>query len=116
MWEDVLGEVLGGGEGAQLKSGNDKCSKHGIDPARKRFAYHSLDRVITITQREREVLELIVTGLTVKKAAIAMGLSPRTAEFYVKTLRYKFKCASKRDLIEFVVHHHVLEQLVVSYF
>jgi DNA-binding CsgD family transcriptional regulator len=115
LWDDVLNDVKGDSVFSQLNA-IDQAGFVDFHPDRKRFSYQLPDRVITITLRERETLEFIVTGLTVRQTALKMSLSHRTVEFYVKTLRYKFKCASKRDLICFVLQKKVLDALVVSYY
>ena len=66
---------------------------------------------IMLTSRERDTLKLIMKGLTVPQAASELGISSRTAEYYVRSLRYKFKASSKKVLLSIASEHKVLDQL-----
>ena len=59
--------------------------------ARERFA--------TLSERERDVLALIVAGLTNKEAGRALGLSPRTVETHRANLFEKLAAPSLAHLI-----------------
>ncbi len=109
QWDDVIDGVSDGLD----------CSTFAVadfSKLRQRYSFNYSGDVVTITIRERETLALIVTGLTVPQAAAKMGLSTRTVEFYVKNLRFKLKCNSKRDLIEFAEDNSVLHSLAVCYY
>jgi DNA-binding CsgD family transcriptional regulator len=108
-WDDVIGSV----NGHDVNVGRPAlpCAK-----VRQRYSYKQQDEEVTITLRERETLALIITGLTVPQAAAELGLSTRTVEFYVKNLRFKLHCRSKRELIAFAKQYDVLQQLSISYY
>lgn len=53
----------------------------------------------TLSPREREVAGLLVAGNTSKMIAVKVGLSPRTVEFYRRSLMQKFSATSFSDLL-----------------
>lgn len=61
------------------------------DAARARYA--------ALSEREREVLGLIVAGLTNKEIARALGLSPRTVETHRANLFGKLACESLAQMV-----------------
>ena len=66
---------------------------------------------VYFTKREAETFFWMVQGNTIAKAAAIMDLSPRTVEFYVKNMKIKLNCASKKQLIDRVIHTTLLAQL-----
>lgn len=56
-------------------------------------------RVARLTQREREVLDLVVRGRHNREIAAALGISPRTVEVYKARLMEKLQVARLPDLI-----------------
>ena len=57
------------------------------------------ERVARLSGREREVLDLVVEGLTNKEIARALGLSPRTVETHRANLSAKLEVATLAQLI-----------------
>ncbi len=51
------------------------------------------------TKREVEILKYIVQGYPAKKVGLLLGISYRTVESYVATLKMKLHCHRKSDLI-----------------
>lgn len=56
-----------------------------------------------LTKRELEVLSLIVLGDTAKEIGQSLGISFRTVEAYINTLKFKLGCQSKREIIKKVI-------------
>lgn len=54
-----------------------------------------------LSQREREIIALLIGGRSVKEAAAALGLSPRTAETHLERLKRRFH---QPRLLALVVH------------
>lgn len=52
-----------------------------------------------LTPRENELIFFLLRGFTIKQIALLMQLSPRTVESYVDTIKAKFNCKTKNDLI-----------------
>ena len=57
------------------------------------------ERVALLSEREREVLSLVVAGLTNKEIARALALSPRTVETHRANLSSKLQVESLAQLI-----------------
>lgn len=66
---------------------------------------------IYLTKREAECAFWIVQDYTIARAAIEMGLSARTVEFYVKNMKLKLRCASKKRLVQCLLETTLLVQL-----
>tara|TARA_B100000424_G_C22593010_1_gene332155 strand:- start:37 stop:447 length:411 start_codon:yes stop_codon:yes gene_type:complete len=53
-----------------------------------------------LTQREAECAYYLCQGLTMKRIAHCLALSPRTVEFYIKRMREKLNVVNKSHLIQ----------------
>lgn len=60
---------------------------------------------IIFTKRERDCLPYLAQGLTYKHIGKMLGLSHRTVEAYVKSMRVKIGAASKKELIQKAIAH-----------
>lgn len=58
-----------------------------------------------LTPRQREVLQLIVEGHSVKKAASILGISTRTVEFHKYSMMETLGLKSSAELVRFAVSH-----------
>jgi LuxR family transcriptional regulator of spore coat protein len=54
---------------------------------------------VTLTEREREVLQCIAGGLSSKQCALQLGIAPRTVERHVENLRNKLNAKNKPHLV-----------------
>ncbi len=61
-----------------------------------------------LTDREREVLKLVVEGKTVREIADMLVVSPKTVESYKTSLMNKLDIHSKTDLIKFAIRKRVM--------
>jgi len=66
-------------------------------------AADALARLATLTPREQEVLDLLVTGLPNKAIANQLGASPRTIEVHRARVLEKLKANSLPDLVRLVL-------------
>lgn len=73
-----------------------------------------LNRLASLSERERQVLEGLVAGQANKVIAAAHGISPRTVEVYRANLMTKMKAKSLSDLIRMAVLAHVPPPVSVS--
>jgi two-component system, LuxR family, response regulator FixJ len=72
---------------------------HGLARERLRADRDCEHRVSLLTEREREILALVVTGLTNKEIARVLALSPRTVEAHRANLSAKLDVGSLAQLI-----------------
>ena len=52
-----------------------------------------------LTGRELQCIQGFINGLTIKAVAETLTLSPRTVEFYLKRIKDRFNCRTKRELL-----------------
>jgi RNA polymerase sigma factor (sigma-70 family) len=62
-----------------------------------------LRRVAQLTQREREVLDLVVAGKPNKEIAVRLGLSPKTVEVHRSHVMEKMQATSVAELVRLVL-------------
>lgn len=58
-------------------------------------------QVVVLPPQKTNTLLLLMTGHSIKKIAIILGLSPRTVEHYVENLRDVLGCQNSKELIAF---------------
>jgi two-component system response regulator NreC len=61
-----------------------------------------------LTDREREVLKLVVEGKTAREIAAMLFVSPKTVESYKSSMMNKLNIHTKTDLIKFAVRKRVI--------
>lgn len=54
---------------------------------------------VTLSEREREVLQCVASGLSSKQCAQQLGIAPRTVERHVENLRNKLHARNKPHLV-----------------
>ena len=63
---------------------------------------------VHFSSREGECMLLLLRGKTINGVAEALGLSPRTVEFYVKNMKGKVGCRTKSELISLILDSEFL--------
>jgi DNA-binding NarL/FixJ family response regulator len=58
-----------------------------------------------LTNREREVLQLLAEGKTMKEAAAVLGVSAKTVEFHKYNIFKKLELGTSADLVRYAVRH-----------
>jgi two-component system response regulator FixJ len=81
---------------AAVRSALDRSEKHTQREAH-RAALH--DRLATLSNRERDVLEGLVAGKANKVIAFDLGISPRTVEIYRANVMTKMNAGSLSELV-----------------
>jgi two-component system response regulator FixJ len=69
-----------------------------------------IDRLATLTARERQVLEGLVAGLPNKTIAFDHDISPRTVEIYRANVMSKMQAASLSDLVRMALIAGMLDE------
>lgn len=64
---------------------------------------------IVLTQREREVLELVANGMITKEIAERLHLSPRTVETHRVNVMKKLKASNTAELIKLAAFYKLIE-------
>lgn len=82
-----------------LEAIHNAVRSHVRSRERQRADRDARDRYRTLTERERDVLGLVVEGLTNKEIGRALGLSPRTVETHRANFQAKLAAESLARLI-----------------
>ncbi len=61
-----------------------------------------------LTPRQREVLQLLAKGHSMKEAANVLNLTPRTVAFHKYRMMEQLKVKSTAELIQYAVKHHIV--------
>ena len=61
-----------------------------------------------LTARQREVLQLLAEGHSMKEAASVLNITPRTVAFHKYQMMDQLKVTSTAELIQFAVKHHIV--------
>src|SRR5262245_33770371 len=66
-------------------------------------------RLAALSNRERDVLHGLVSGLANKQIAFNLGISPRTVEIYRANLMTKMQASSLSDLVRMALIADILD-------
>lgn len=66
------------------------------------------DAYLQLTDREREILKLVVEGYTARQIAEMLVVSPKTVEWYKTSLTNKLNIHNRVDLIKFAIRKGVI--------
>lgn len=72
------------------------------------FRNHHASPMFALSSREKQVLHLVVQGLSSKEIGRALGLSPRTVDHHRASVLKKFKMKNTVDLVNHVVSNGIL--------
>jgi DNA-binding NarL/FixJ family response regulator len=73
--------------------------------AYKGGTYRQTGEAQQLTQRQREILQLLVEGNSAKEIANLLNISPRTVEFHKYNMMAKLKLKSLSALIQYALKH-----------
>ena len=63
---------------------------------------------LELTSRQREVLQLLAEGHSMKEVANLLNLTPRTVAFHKYRMMEQLKVKSTAELIQYAVRHHIV--------
>lgn len=63
---------------------------------------------VDLTPRQREVLQLLAEGRSMKEVAALLNLTPRTVAFHKYQMMEQLKVKSTAELIQYAVKHHIV--------
>ena len=66
------------------------------------------DGPVALTPRQREVLQLVAEGRSLKEVAAILDISPRTAAFHKYKIMEVLHAKTTADLVRYAVKHHVV--------
>jgi DNA-binding NarL/FixJ family response regulator len=66
------------------------------------------DQTQKLTSRQREVLQLLAEGHSMKEVASVLSLTPRTVAFHKYRMMEQLKIKSTAELIQYAVKHHIV--------
>jgi DNA-binding CsgD family transcriptional regulator len=84
-------------------------AKHGVRPRARRVSSGNSTSPGGITPREREVLELLVRGLTNRQIAATLSITEKTAEGHVSNILAKLGVASRGQAAGYAIANGLLE-------
>jgi DNA-binding NarL/FixJ family response regulator len=64
-----------------------------------------------LTPRQREVLQLLAEGRSMKEVAATLGMTPRTVAFHKYRVMDQFQLKSTADLVQFAIREHLISTL-----
>lgn len=83
-------------------------TEEGVELYRQKLSTGQLDAYDTLTNREREVLQLVAEGNTSKDIAERLSISPRTAESHRASLMKKLGFDSSADLVRYAARRGII--------
>ena len=73
----------------------------------ERFFIPNQEENLYLTKREAECVAYMIDGATAKQTAKVLGISFRTVEHYFKQAKEKLQCATKDELINFLIDANI---------
>jgi DNA-binding NarL/FixJ family response regulator len=65
------------------------------------------EKTLPLTQRQREILQLLAEGRSAKEIASIMNISPRTVEFHKYSMMSKLNLKTSSALIQYAIKHGI---------
>ena len=66
------------------------------------------DRAKELTQRQRQVLQLLAEGNSMKQAAAILNIAVRTIAFHKYRIMEEFGLRTNADLVRFAIREHLI--------
>ncbi|HXI30118.1 MAG TPA: response regulator transcription factor [Vicinamibacterales bacterium] len=69
---------------------------------------HTPQAAPALTPRQREILQLVAEGRSMKEAAAILNIAPRTVAFHKYQLMAQLHIRTTAELIQFAISHHIV--------
>src|SRR5499426_86995 len=92
-----------------LNAVRSALNKQNTDSKRQAERADIDSRLAALSNRERDVLQGLVSGLANKQIAFNLGISPRTVEIYRANLMTKMQASSLSDLVRMALIANILD-------
>ncbi|OIO89703.1 MAG: hypothetical protein AUK03_14060 [Anaerolineae bacterium CG2_30_64_16] len=123
LWQaGVSGYVLKRAGGREVIAAIRQVQDHGVflgsDVARQMLSDHShgaehkVEELPHLTERERQVLRLVVEGQSNKEIARILGISPKTASVHRTHIMTKLDVRNSAELVRYALQHRLLAPAV----
>jgi DNA-binding CsgD family transcriptional regulator len=63
---------------------------------------------VNLTPRQREVVQLIAEGRSMKEVASILNITPRTVAFHKYRLMAQLRIRTTAELVQYAVKHHIV--------
>ena len=82
---------------------SDQLLQHSLEQASRGRAHAGV--IEALTEREREILDRLARGLTLRESARELAISEKTVDSHLRNIREKLGLASSRHVREFALAH-----------
>jgi DNA-binding NarL/FixJ family response regulator len=69
----------------------------------------AVDAALRLTDRQREIVQLLAEGKSSKEVATALNISVKTAETHRANIMRRLECHSVTELVRYAVRNHIIE-------
>jgi DNA-binding NarL/FixJ family response regulator len=73
----------------------------------KRYSYKQNEKMVDLTRREREILQLIAEGFTNKEISVRLNISLNTAHVHRNNIMQKLDIHKQADLIRYAIREGI---------
>jgi DNA-binding NarL/FixJ family response regulator len=63
-----------------------------------------------LTSRQREIVQLLIEGMTSRQIAVTLGMSQKTAETYRAAILQRLNCHSTKELVRYALGNEIVRQ------
>jgi DNA-binding NarL/FixJ family response regulator len=63
-----------------------------------------------LTSRQREIVQLLIEGMTSRQIAVSLGMSQKTAETHRAAILQRLNCHSTKELVRYGLGNEIVRQ------
>lgn len=98
----------------KVLAGNRYLSSDMADQLVKECTRPALSSHKKLTDREFQVLQMIVAGKSLKESAAELGVSPKTVSTFHTRILAKLRLHNTAELIRYAIEHHLVESTLAT--